>query len=85
MSKKNSFVFATSIIFMLFVCVAAQEKPVAMKVAEYDEERESIQIFKQRVIFFLRRLKEAPTTTFGFIAIRGKTMRRLRHCEAKQR
>lgn len=72
MTKKKLLIYFICVIFPFVVHVNAQDKPVPVKISEYDDERESIEVFNKRIDIFLRRLSKEPVTTFGFIAVSGK-------------
>ncbi len=66
-------------IFYFFSCllvfnsaISAQEKPVAVRIAEYDDKTEKIETFAEKTTLFLDKLSKSPQTTMGFIAIFGK-------------
>ncbi len=52
--------------------IFAQEIPVAVRIAEYDDKTEKIETFAEKTNLFLDKLSKSPQTTMGFIAVFGK-------------
>lgn len=62
------------LIFFFVLCsftlpIFPQEKPVAVKIDEHNDEIETIDLFVEKTKTFLRKVSEAPKTTRGFIFV----------------
>jgi len=56
---------------MLAVEAFAQEKPIAIKIGEFDDRAESMSAFSKKVELLINKLANEPETTRAFIAIKG--------------
>jgi hypothetical protein len=68
MKTKISNVFLTFTSVFIFCSFAlAQDKPVAVKIHEYDEASEKIEVFTERLNSFMKKLSASPETTDGIV------------------
>jgi hypothetical protein len=62
-------------LFLLLLILAveafSQERPVAVKIADFDDRVESMSVFSEKVELLIKKLAKEPETTRAFIAVKG--------------